>query len=182
MRVAVTSALLLCLACNSSSESSPPASAAEPSEPSAEQHAAAEQPAADEQPAAAEPSAEQAAELSDKVEDTSFVLALQPSGEYEAGKLGSFAVALEPRGVYHINQEYPISISLSADDEMGLAKSELARTDAAEFGEKKARFDVPFTPAEAGEHKVQAKVKFAVCTPETCVPDERTLALAIAVK
>ena len=63
-----------------------------------------------------------------------------------------------------------------------MAKSQLERPDAAEFGEKAARFDVPFTPAQAGEHTVQAKVRFAVCTPETCVPDERTLALAIAVK
>jgi hypothetical protein len=29
---------------------------------------------------------------------------------------------------------------------------------------------------------VSALVKFAVCTPETCVPDERTLALALAVE
>ena len=91
-------------------------------------------------------------------------------------------VALEPRGIYHINQDYPISIDLSGPDGISFAKPHLDRPDAAEFGEKKARFDVPFTPASAGEHKVQAVVKFAVCTPETCVPDERTLALAVAVK
>ena len=54
-------------------------------------------------------------------------------------------------------------------------------TDAAQFDEKKARFDVPFTAKSAGDHKIMANVKFAVCTDENCVPDERDLALAVAV-
>jgi hypothetical protein len=40
---------------------------------------------------------------------------------------------------------------------------------------------VPFTAKAAGDHKILANVKFAVCTDENCVPDERDLALAVAV-
>jgi hypothetical protein len=41
---------------------------------------------------------------------------------------------------------------------------------------------VPFTPSAVGTHRVEAKVSFAVCTPETCVPDTRTLSLALPVQ
>ena len=44
------------------------------------------------------------------------------------------------------------------------------------------RFDVPFTPAAAGERTVTARVQFAMCNPSNCVPEERTLTLALAVQ
>jgi hypothetical protein len=40
---------------------------------------------------------------------------------------------------------------------------------------------VPFTAKSAGDQKLMCNVKFAVCTDENCVPDERNLALALAV-
>lgn len=118
----------------------------------------------------------------DRVDDPSFELAARPTGPYAAGKLGSFAISLTPRGKYHVNQDYPVSISLHAEEGLTLPKAELAKGDAATFGEKLARFDVPFTAAKAGAHHVEAKVRFAVCTPENCVPDERMLALNLPVQ
>jgi hypothetical protein len=169
--------LLALVGCNQQPQpapAEPEPAAPEPAAPAAEPAAepAAQQP----QPGAAE------AELSDTVEDPSFALSLSPVGEYEAGKLGSLAVSLEPRGEYHINQDYPMSIEITGPDGVSFPKARLDKPDAAKFDDNVARFDVPFTAAAAGEHQIQAKVKFAVCTPETCVPDERTLALAVAVK
>ncbi|MFI5306170.1 MAG: hypothetical protein ACHQ53_02395 [Polyangiales bacterium] len=140
-------------------------------------------PAATQPPKAAPtPAPAAAAAPSDRVDDPSFELAALPAGPYAAGKLGSFAVSLKPRGVYHVNQEYPMSVSVHGDDGVSFPKADLAKSDAAAFGEKAARFEVPFTAAKAGDHKVEAKVRFAVCTPENCVPDERTLALMLPVK
>jgi hypothetical protein len=116
------------------------------------------------------------------IEEAGFSLKLAEAGPYKAGELSRFVLHLEPRGVFHINQEYPIEISLTGDGETTFPKASLARPDAAEFGDKKARFDVPFTAKAAGDHKLLANVKFAVCTAENCVPDERDLALAVAVK
>lgn len=116
------------------------------------------------------------------IEEAGFSLKLAEAGPYKAGELSRFVLHLEPRGVFHINQEYPIEISLTGDADTSYPKASLARADAAEFGEKKARFDVPFTAKAAGDHKLLANVKFAVCTAENCVPDERDLALAVAVK
>ena len=116
------------------------------------------------------------------VDEASYSLKLVEAGPYKAGELARFVLNLEPRGQFHVNQEYPIEISLKGDAETSFPKASLAKPDAAQFDEKKARFDVPFTATAAGDHKIMANVKFAVCTDENCVPDERDLALAVAVK
>jgi hypothetical protein len=115
------------------------------------------------------------------IEEASFALRLAEAGPYKAGELGRVVLQIEPRGKFHINQEYPVEIAMSATGDATFPKPQLARADAAEFGEKKARFEVPFTAKTAGDHKLLCNVKFAVCTDENCVPDERNLALALAV-
>jgi hypothetical protein len=124
----------------------------------------------------------EAAESGPVVTDAAFELRAATSGEYTAGQLGQFAITLTPLGEWHVNEEYPIAVALTGVDAVSFPKAELEREDAAEFGEQVARFDVPFTPGSAGEHRIEAKVSFAVCTPENCVPDERTLALLLPVQ
>ena len=97
-------------------------------------------------------------------------------------ELGRVVIELQPKGVYHVNQEYPLEIALTSAADGVLPKAQLAKADAAEFGEKKARFDIPVSPKAAGSVSVNANVKFAVCTEENCVPDERNLTLALAVQ
>ena len=116
------------------------------------------------------------------MEDPTFTLSAVAAGPYTANTLGHFVLSLTPKGEYHVNEEYPIAITMSAPPGVTLAKAELAKGDAAEFSAKTARFDVPVTPTQVGEHHVTAKVSFAVCTPENCVPDERTLDLALLVQ
>ena len=116
------------------------------------------------------------------IEEAGFSLKLAEAGPYKVGEISRFVLHLEPRGVFHINQEYPIEISLTGDAETSFPKASLARADAEHFDDNKATFAVPFTAKAAGDHKLLANVKFAVCTAENCVPDERDLALAVAVK
>jgi hypothetical protein len=116
------------------------------------------------------------------IEDAAFTLQLAEAGPYKAGELARFVVKLEPHGVFHVNQEYPIEIALKGDADTNFPKASLTRADASQFDEKSARFDVPFTAQAAGDHKLLANIKFAVCTAENCVPDERDLALVVAVK
>lgn len=145
---------------------------AQPPQPAAPTPAAA-QPTAAAQAGAASPSS---------VDDPAFLLRLVEAGPYKAGELGRFVLELAPRGKYHVNQDYPIEIALTSAAETTLPKSKLERADAAEFGEKKARFDVPFMAKTAGSVAVHANVKFAVCTEDNCVPDERNLSLAMAIQ
>lgn len=129
------------------------------------------------EPAAVPPSA-----APSSIDEASFSLRLAEAGPYKSGELSRVVLHLEPRGAYHINMEYPVEIGLSGDPATSFPKATLAKADAAKFDEKSARFDMPFTAAAAGDHKLMANVKFAVCTPENCVPDERNLSLAVAVK
>jgi glucose/arabinose dehydrogenase len=114
------------------------------------------------------------------VEDSTFKLSLVSEPEYTAGSPSKLKLVLEARGNYHVNQDYPIKVDLTAAG-VTLPKPSLGKPDAAEFGEKIARFEVPFT-APAGAHELSADVDFAVCTPETCVPDQRKVAIKLAVK
>lgn len=116
------------------------------------------------------------------VVDEGFELRASTGGPYRAGELGRFGITLSGRDGWHVNQDFPIRVELTAPSGVSFPKPALERPDAAEFGEERARFDVPFTPGAAGEHRVQAKVSFAVCTEENCVPDERTLAVLLPVQ
>ena len=93
-----------------------------------------------------------------------------------------YGITLSAKEPWHVNQDYPIAIHLTAPAGVALAKSTLERADAAAFGEREARFDVPFTPSAPGEHEVQAHVSFAMCTDENCVMEDRTVALRLAVR
>jgi hypothetical protein len=127
------------------------------------------------------PTAAPAGPAPSSIEEASFALRLVEAGPYKAGELGRFVLSIEPRGEYHLNLEYPVEIAVTSDTGATFPKANLSKPDAAEFGENKARFEVPFTASAAGAQKVLCNVKFAVCTPETCVPDERNLTLALAV-
>lgn len=141
--------------------------------------AAAAKPAPTAPPPAAAPAGDTAGPV---VEDPSFVLRLEADETYAQGKLSGFALSLTPKGEYHVNEDFPIRAEFTAPASLALAKAAFEKPDAAVFGEKQARFDVPFTPTAEGKHRVVANVKFAVCTPDTCIPDERTLALDVEVR
>jgi hypothetical protein len=115
------------------------------------------------------------------IDDTTFRLALVGAPEYAADKEGAVELTLEARGGYHVNQDYPIRVDLKAPAGVKLAKASLGKPDAAKFSEQEARFQLPFS-ASAGAHDLTATVDFAVCTKETCVPDQRTVALALQVR
>lgn len=144
--------------------------------------AAPEAPVEREPGAEAEPAQAAEEEPGPVAEDPTFELRAEAQGPYTAGEQGTFEIRLTPRGEYHVNQEFPMNVSLTAPEGVELAQTQLGNDDAAELGEERARFAVPFTAASAGEHRVTAEVDFAVCTPEACMPDRRTLALVLPVR
>jgi hypothetical protein len=133
------------------------------------------------EPAAPAPAEQPKSAPQPSIEDNTFKLALVSEPEYTAGAPARLQLLLEAKGGYHVNQDYPIRIDLKAPAAVKLQKPSLGKPDAAEFGEHKARFDVPFS-ADKGSYQLSAEVDFAVCTPETCVPDQRTLAVSLSVK
>ncbi len=128
----------------------------------------------------AEPTPASPAEARARWVDTGFELDSSTPGALAADQEGHFDIRLAATGIYHVNQDYPISVQITAPDGVTLPRATLARPDAAEFSERVARFEVPIV-APAGHHDLRAVVDFAVCTDEGCMPDTRTLAIGIDV-
>lgn len=171
MRTMIASALALAaLGCNSGG----PSAADKPAEPAAEQAAA--------EPA--KPAEEKAAPKPEVpvLEEPIFRLALEAKPGYKPGEAGALSLTLTGRGGYHVNQDYPTRVTVTAAEPLKVEKASLSKPDAAEFSEEKARFDVAFTGATAGKHKVTCDVDFAVCTEATCVPEKRTVVAMVDVK
>lgn len=110
-----------------------------------------------------------------------FSLVSSGAESYRAGEVGQFAIELTGREGWHVNMEYPTVVQLEGEG-LTFPSARLEREQAAQYAEERVRFDVPFTPAAAGERSVTARVQFAMCNPSNCVPEERTLTLALAVQ
>lgn len=113
-------------------------------------------------------------------DEPSFELVAEPPSSLVAGQEARVSIRLTARGNYHVNQDYPISIQVTAPAGVSVPRATLARADAAEFDEEHARFEFALT-APSGHHELRALVDFAVCTPESCMPDTRTLSIALDV-
>ncbi len=77
------------------------------------------------------------------------------------------AISMSPRGGFKINKAYPTKVVLTAGEGVTLPKTTLKKGDATSLDEKGAAFPVAYTCGEAGG-KVDATVKFSVCSEQTC--------------
>ncbi len=128
-----------------------------------------------------EPSTEADVPSGPSARDETYVAhAIPVEAGYAAGSLSTFAVSIESQGEWHLNELFPFSLAVEGEG-LNFPKDTLAQTDAAEWSEESARFDVPFTPV-AGEHEVRATVRFAMCNPTSCVPKTAELALNLAAR
>ena len=114
-------------------------------------------------------------------DDPRFELKVSANAPYHVDTLGSFAVTVRTKNGWHVNQDYPVRVTVSGSPDIRLTKSDLERGDAAEFDEEHAHFEVPVTPTRSGEHRCTATVDFAVCTDEACIPVQRTVTTSLAV-
>jgi hypothetical protein len=103
-------------------------------------------------------------------------------GPFTAGKPGNFAITIHPKNEYHLNLEFPTSVSMQAPEAISLDSAKLGKKDAAVFSEQLIRFTVPFTPAAAGAHPVKSEVAFAVCTSKVCIPKKETVTVELPVE
>jgi hypothetical protein len=118
-----------------------------------------------------------------RIETGAFLLALTPAQpKYAAGKAGELEIALESRGEWHVNQDYPIRVDIEAAPGVTIAKAELVKDDAKEFGDEKVRFLASVEPSTAGTHEVTCDVSFAMCTEENCILEKRTVAMELEVQ
>jgi hypothetical protein len=117
-----------------------------------------------------------------RVEAPTFALELAAPAGARAGEPAPISITIEGRGEFHVNLEYPLRIELGSGDGVLLAKTTLTAADARELSDARARFETDARWSHTGRQWLAARVQFAMCTPETCVPREETVAISIDVQ
>ena len=129
------------------------------------------------------PEAEAATEpAGPRVEQEGYKVELSGPDGASAGELTQLALVVEGRGEWHLNQDFPFGVDVQVPEGVQLPKASFGKADAASFADEGARVEVPITPTAAGEHTVQAEVRFAICNPQSCIPKTETVALELRVE
>jgi hypothetical protein len=101
--------------------------------------------------------------------DDTYELTATATGPYVVGVPSTFEVRLTPRGEYHVNRNYPWSVTVTPPAAVLVPTATFDSATAAEMTDTIARFVVPFTPTAAGTHSVTAAVDFGICREEACI-------------
>lgn len=105
---------------------------------------------------------------------------LKISGQrVEVGKPAKVQIKLTADNPWHMNMEYPTSLKVKGDGGLQLSKLKFRQGDASVLSEHKIVFAIPVTATSAGSHRVQGKIKFAICKADSCSPASAKVDLRI---
>jgi hypothetical protein len=99
-----------------------------------------------------------------------------------AGAPSTVSVTVVGKNGWHVNDEAPITATVKADPGIALPKAKLTRADLAESTKQSARFDIPFSAAEAGPKTITAQTRFVMCQEQACKPASETIAFNVEVQ
>ena len=99
------------------------------------------------------------------------------------GQKSHAKVKITPGAGYHMNKEYPTSLTLSGVP-LGVTVEKPKQTakDAAKWEEQGGEFDVAYTASEPGKKTIMGELKFAVCSTNTCDPKKSPISFEIDAK
>ena len=98
------------------------------------------------------------------------------------GKVGAAQVRVVPAEGYHTNKEFPTKLTVTAPAAVTVARATQSAADAKAFSPDRLEFEVGFTATAAGAHEILGDLRFAVCTPQTCIPVKEKVTWKVAVK
>lgn len=109
-----------------------------------------------------------------------YAIATTPqTAPFKVGSEGRVEVRLTGRNGYHVNQEYPIALTLQTAEGVKLAKTKLVRADASAFEEAQAVLPIALTPENAGRKALRGTLDFSVCNPQNCLLERQDVAVEI---
>jgi len=116
-------------------------------------------------------------------------LAIEAPADAKAGAEVVAKIIVTPGKGYHVNTEYPTSLTLAPPSGVTLAKTaftagghDKAQGDADALDEKTLAFAVKLTPAASGSYTINGKFKFAVCDRDQCLAKKETIAITVAAR
>jgi hypothetical protein len=101
----------------------------------------------------------------------------------EVGKKGKVVVNVVPleKGI-HVNREFPLKYKVEASAGLKVDKVEWKREDAVDPKAENPSFEIPVTAAAKGGQSVSVQMRFAICSDAWCVPQTKTVTVAIDVR
>ena len=99
------------------------------------------------------------------------------------GEKGKVVVVVEPleKGI-HVNRDFPLKYKVEPTAGLKVEKNEWKRGDAVDPGAENPRFEIPVVGVAKGAQQVAVLMRFAICSDSWCVPQTRTVTVAIDVR
>jgi hypothetical protein len=98
------------------------------------------------------------------------------------GEKATTTIHVEGTGKYHINEEYPTKLTITAPAGVKIEKDKQTKADAKKFGKAGADFEVVFTSSDTGKKSFTGELKFAWCADTDCNPATEKIAFDVDVK
>ena len=101
----------------------------------------------------------------------------------EVGRRGKVVVDVVPleKGI-HVNRDFPLRYRVETSAGLKVDKVEWKREDAVDPKAENPSFEIPVTAAARGPQQVSVQMRFAICSDAWCVPQTKTVTVAIDVK
>ena len=117
------------------------------------------------------------------VADTdSYTVKLASPAKVTTGSKGSATLEIVPKKGWHLNDEFPYKLTVTAPSGAKVAKPEQGKKDTVAFSPDKMKWAIDFEASAAGDKAFTGKVKFAVCTETSCDPKKEELAFNVKVE
>lgn len=117
------------------------------------------------------------------VADTqAYTVKLASPDKVTTGAKGSATLEITPKKGWHLNDEFPYKLTVTAPAGAKVAKPEQGKQDTVSFSRESMKWAIDFTASTAGDKAFTGKVKFAVCTDTSCDPKKEELAFNVKVE
>jgi hypothetical protein len=110
--------------------------------------------------------------------DNSFRVQVDAPAAQKAKK-GVAKIHITPGPGFHVNKDYPSSVSVVAPAGVTVDKAKLPPT---KVEEAAMDFEVSYMPNESGKKTFTGELKFAVCSASSCDPKKQPLNFTVDVK
>jgi hypothetical protein len=126
-----------------------------------------------------EPQAATAAKA--QFDEATFNLSIAPRTAVAKGQSGEVVVVLTAKPPFHVNQEYPHRLKVTATRGLTTPSTTIQR-DPAKVTPPRLELVVPVTLAQDGPHGLDGEMSFSLCTDEKCLMEKRQLTVAVGPK
>lgn len=117
------------------------------------------------------------------VADTqAYTVKLATPDKVTTGAKASATLEITPKKGWHLNDEFPYKLTVTAPAGAKVAKPEQGKQDTVSFSHESMKWSIDFTASTAGDKAFTGKVKFAVCTETSCDPKKEELAFNVKVE